>query len=83
MKACTICFLVGVAITGGGAYVYTDKMKAEFAQANKAAADQSGQMMKKKLKETVQQTTEGAKRIGKQVIEGAKEKIHEATEPSD
>lgn len=83
MKACSICFLLGVVLSSGAAYVYIDKLKTEFAQANKAAAEQSGQFIKKKLKDTVIQTTEDAKRIGKKVIEGAKEKIHEATEPSD
>jgi len=83
MKSCIICFLVGVAVSSGGAYVYIQDMKSELKQASKNTTEKAEEIIADKLKDSVKQTADDAKRLGKQVIEGAKEKIHEATKPSE
>lgn len=82
MKPCIICFLLGVIVTGGGAYYYIENMKSELKHASKEATEKAEKVLSDKIKSSVKQTADDAKRLGKEVLEGAKEKIHEATEPS-
>jgi len=83
MKPCIICFLVGVIVSSGGAFVYIQDMKSDLKQTSKNTTEKAEKIISEKVKESVKNTTDDAKRLGKQVLENAKEKIHQATEPSD
>jgi len=83
MKPCIICFLLGAIVSSGGAYVYIENMKEELKQASKQTTENAEKILADKLKDSVKQTADDAKRLGKKVLEGAKEKIHEATEPTN